>query len=55
MRIPTLEFLYKKRVKFDQDLDFLNFCQGNRGENEQNRGKKQENLRKNEEKTKKNR
>ena len=42
----TLEFLSKKHVKFDQGLDFLNFCQGNRDENEQNRGKNQEHLRK---------
>ena len=28
---PTIEFLSKKHVKFDQGLDFLIFCQGNRG------------------------
>ena len=45
----TPEFLSKKHVIFDQGLDFLIFCQGNRGKNKEKRGKKQEHIRKCEE------
>ena len=45
----TLELLSKKQVIFGQGLDFLNFSQGNRSENEQNRRKHYEHPRKFEE------
>ena len=38
---PTLEFLDKKHVKFDQDLDFLTFCLGNRGTHQEKPRKNQ--------------
>ena len=43
----TPEFLNKKHVKFDQGLDFLISCQGNRGENHEKPRKNNEKLRKN--------
>ena len=45
----TLDFLSKKHVKFDQGLDFLNFCQGNRGKNQEKPRTNHEKIRKNEE------
>ena len=33
--IPTLEFLDKKHLKFDQGLDFPDFSQESRGENQE--------------------
>ena len=42
MRKPTPDFLDKKHVTFDQCLDFLIFCQGNRRNNQEQPRKSQE-------------
>ena len=42
----TPKILSKKHVNFGQGLEFLNFSQGNRGQNEQNQRKNERNRRK---------
>ena len=42
-------FFNKKHANFDQSLDFLIFCQENRGRTEEKPGKNQQQLRKHEE------
>ena len=47
MEKATLDILNKKHVKFDQGLDFLIFCQGDRGKIEETPRKNQEQIRNN--------